>query len=206
MLPNRKRLPWIKHSLGWLPRNGQNLSLLIERGIILQGSRRMSTTHFSLVQSITVITLWTCTRKKTGNVELFLLFMQEEQSSKSLKCFLSSFHWTLPPHQHVREYFGRYFCFRVGNQMSYLAFLFNSQTREFEPSAAAEGKEALYGREQYPNTIRSIWACLITKRTIRNPIPYRYNYHWGRLLKNICPRNLHRGKRRNINSRLTKLH
>ena len=44
--------------------------------------------------------------------------------------------------------------------MSYLAFLFNSflisQTREFEPSAAAEGKEALYGREQYPNTIRSI--------------------------------------------------
>ena len=93
MLPNRKRLPWIKHSLGWLPRNGQNLSLLIERGIILQGSRRMSTTHFCLVQSITVITLWTCTRKKTGNVELFLLFMQEEQSSKN--------HWNASYHRFI---------------------------------------------------------------------------------------------------------
>lgn len=73
--------------------NGQNLSLLIERGIILQGSRRMSTTHFSLVQSITVITLWTCTRKKTGNVELFLLFMQEEQSSKN--------HWNASYHRFI---------------------------------------------------------------------------------------------------------
>lgn len=209
MLPNRKRLPWIKHSLGWLPRNGQNLSLLIERGIILQGSRRMSTTHFSLVQSITVITLWTCTRKKTGNVELFLLFMQEEQSSKN--------HWNASYHRFI-ELFHRISTFEsilvdtfasgLGIKWAIsLFYLTHSRSlRHGNSNRARLPKEKKLWREQYPNTIRSIWACLITKRTIRNPVPYRYNYHWGRLLKNICPRNLHRGKRRNINSRLTKLH